>query len=207
MSSALARALSPALGANTDATIQGLSAVVAALPHPDKEAEAARLKEVAANTAAVARHSVFSGCASIQEVSNCIATPYRKAVTDHLLALERNLEKLASVRGSLTKLSSHEARGTLPQQLRINIPGPQLTRVFADSEKGRAHIAAYEEELAALRLALLKKQIAAKKDEVLSLEAGVHARTVVESCRRDIDAISTEVFRSHRVIQIGRAHV
>ena len=104
------------------------------------------------------------------------------------------------MRGSLTKLSSHEARGTLPQQLRINIPGPQLTRVFADSEKGRAHIAAYEEELAALRLALLKKQIAAKKDEVLSLEAGVHARTVVDACRRDVDAISTEVFRSHRVI-------
>ena len=200
MTSAILRALSPALASNTDVVAQGFTAIAAAAHADITPDETERLKTLAANQAAVARHSVILGCASVAEVSNSIPTPYRKAVTDHLHALERNLERLAGARGSLTKLSGHQARGTVPLQLRSHIPKPQLTKAFAESEKGRAHISSVEEDSATYLRKVLDRHILAKKDDVASLESGVHARSVVPACRRDVEAIAVEVFKVHRVL-------
>jgi len=200
MSSAMIRALSPALAVNTDTIAQGLANVAAAVMQDPADGERQRLFDDANSAASVARHSVISACASIQEVSNSIATPYRKAITDHLIALERNLTRLASVRSSLTKLSAHQARGTVPPQLRRDAPKPQLTKAYADSERGREHVRSVEEATATYLNDIVNKHVLAKRDEVTSLEAGVHARSVVAACRRDVDAIATEIFKVHRVV-------
>ena len=191
MASAFTRALSPAIAANTAAIIQGFAA---AAPPEDAPSTA----NIVSATASF-RHQTIAGAATIAEVSNHIPTPYRAALTTHLNTLERNLTRLASVRASVTKLARHEAAGTVPAQIRRDPPSLQQTAEFADSERGRAHKAVLQKLSDDFCTAALSAQLAAKKEEVSSLEASVDAQRVVPAMRKDVMDIAVEVFKTHCV--------
>ena len=170
MSSAVIRALSPALGSITAA----ITSTAAGDP--------------ASETASTARQSALMGAGSVSELIELLPADYKPVLTDPIHALVTLVSKLSASRTTLAKWEAHKVAHTFPPHLRGTAPRVSLMSEFSNTAGGNAAKTRLDAAFTEYQSLALDESIRAKRDEVAALVLGLEPATVWEQFRTLVDA-------------------
>jgi hypothetical protein len=170
-SAAFARAVSPAIDA--------LVHTAWALAPPSEEADSATAGSVERS----ARHLRIMAAETLEDVILCVPPTFRAALSEPLRGISQETQRCINARATLAKWRTHEASGTIPTHLRSSAPQVQQSAGYKDAAEAKAFQAKLRDAHLAYLKAQLTTSIAAKADEVKSLEAVLTPEKLFERLR------------------------
>jgi len=140
-----------------------------------------------------ARHACLQAASTVEALISMVPSDYRHVLADALRGIAVTAAKLNGARTIVARWVQHQAAGTLPPHLRTQMPEVQLTKDFAADPAGAAHAAALRAGHQKYQEAVLSNAIAAKKDDIVFLEASLSPARLFDGMRPSIMAERTKI--------------